>query len=262
MNPDSLATAAQGAAAMAPDAMANPDITMIGLLLKADVVVKATLLILVFMSLVSWAIIVDQGLRLRQARREVLKLAQLVVQSTSMPAWVNMVRGAPASKGPRALASLVLGAGLAEWMDGDRTSLAREDYSTRRDRTERAMRLTLSEQMRLLEAKLPFLATVGSTAPFIGLFGTVWGIMNSFLAIAHSNDTSLAVVAPGIAEALFATAIGLAAAIPAVIAYNKLGDMQRKLMQDVTIAIGRAAMRLAKQTPPAQNAAPNAAAAE
>ncbi len=257
MNPDSLTAMTQGSAA---DVMANPDITMVGLLLKADIVVKATLLILVFMSLVSWAIIVDQSVRLHQARREALKLARLVALSTGFQGWVNMARGASASKDPGALASLVLEAGLAEWMDGDRASVAQEGYSTRRDRTERAMRLTLSEQVRLLEARLPFLATVGSTAPFIGLFGTVWGIMNSFLAIARSNDTSLAVVAPGIAEALFATAIGLAAAIPAVVAYNKLGDMQRRLTQDVTIAIGRAAMRLAKQMPPSQSVPATAAA--
>ncbi len=262
MNPDSLATTVQDAAALAPDAMANPDITLFGLLLKADLVVKTVLLIMVFMSLVSWAIVIDQSVRLRQARHEVAKFARLVLQSTSMQAWVNMVRGAPATKGPKAIASLVLGSGLAEWMDGDRTTLAREDYSSRRDRTERAMKLTLGEQMREFEGRLPFLATVGSTAPFIGLFGTVWGIMNSFLAIAHSNDTSLAVVAPGIAEALFATAVGLFAAIPAVIAYNKLVDLQRKLNQEMSTAIGRAAMRLAKQTPPVQTPASNAAAAE
>jgi biopolymer transport protein TolQ len=259
MNPDSLATVAQDAAAMAPDAMANPDITLFGLLLKADLVVKSVLLIMVFMSLVSWAIVIDQSVRLRQARREVTKFARLVLQSTSMQAWVNMVRGAPATKGPKAIASLVLGSGLSEWMESDRSALAREDYSTRRDRTERAMKLTLSEQMREFEGRLPFLATVGSTAPFIGLFGTVWGIMNSFLAIAHSNDTSLAVVAPGIAEALFATAVGLFAAIPAVIAYNKLVDSQRKLNQEMSIAIGRASMRMAKQAPPAHGASQGAA---
>src|SRR5579864_9425930 len=95
------------------------------------------------------------------------------------------------------------------------------DLGERRERIERAMRLALSSQLRLLEYRLPFLATLGSAAPFIGLFGTVWGIMRSFNAIAAANSTSLAVVAPGIADALFATAMGLAAAIPAVIFYNK-----------------------------------------
>jgi biopolymer transport protein ExbB/TolQ len=96
-----------------------------------------------------------------------------------------------------------------------------ETFGERRERIERAMRLALSAQLRLLEYRLPFLATLGSAAPFIGLFGTVWGIMRSFNAIAAANSTSLAVVAPGIADALFATAMGLAAAIPAVIFYNK-----------------------------------------
>ena len=96
-----------------------------------------------------------------------------------------------------------------------------ESFSERRERIERAMRLALSTQLRLLELRLPFLATLGAAAPFIGLFGTVWGIMRSFNAIAAANSTSLAVVAPGIADALFATAMGLAAAIPAVVFYNK-----------------------------------------
>jgi biopolymer transport protein ExbB/TolQ len=117
------------------------------------------------------------------------------------------------------LAAAIRTAGLREWRD---LSGFDESRSERRDRIERAMRARMSDEMRGLEGGLPFLATVGSAAPFIGLFGTVWGIMNSFAAIAHSNDTSLAVVAPGVAEALFVTALGLAAAIPAVVAYNKL----------------------------------------
>jgi biopolymer transport protein ExbB/TolQ len=103
----------------------------------------------------------------------------------------------------------------------------------RRDRIERAMRLALNAELRRLEVRLPFLATLGSAAPFIGLFGTVWGIMRSFEGIAAANNTSLAVVAPGIAEALFATAMGLAAAIPAVVAYNK-----------ITVDLGRFAGRM------------------
>jgi biopolymer transport protein TolQ len=110
---------------------------------------------------------------------------------------------------------------------------APETLSERRERIERAMRLTLGAELRRLEARLPFLATLGSAAPFIGLFGTVWGIMRSFTGIAAANNTSLAVVAPGIAEALFATAMGLAAAIPAVVAYNK-----------ITVDLGRFAGRM------------------
>ena len=110
---------------------------------------------------------------------------------------------------------------------------AGESRAEYRHRLEHAMRAVVGAELRRIEPGLPFLATVGSAAPFVGLFGTVWGIMNSFTAIAQSNDTSLAVVAPGIAEALLATALGLAAAIPAVVAYNKLA-----------VAIGRAAQRL------------------
>ena len=111
---------------------------------------------------------------------------------------------------------------MEEWQNTVSTGLpAREELqASLRQRVERAMAVTINREMSRLERGMTFLATVGSTAPFIGLFGTVWGIMNSFKAIAQSNNTSLAVVAPGMAEALFATALGLVAAIPAVIAYN------------------------------------------
>jgi biopolymer transport protein TolQ len=112
------------------------------------------------------------------------------------------------------------------------------------------MRAALSVDMRQLQTGLPFLATTGSAAPFIGLFGTVWGIMNSFSAIAASQDTSLAVVAPGIAEALFATAIGLVAAIPAVIAYNKLTTDLGRLQQSFAAGITALGDRLARDRKP------------
>ncbi len=139
---------------------------------------------------------------------------------------------APSGRPDRAdPAALVLAAGWAESTEA--TSFAPETAGERRERIERAMRLALSAELRRLEARLPFLATLGSAAPFIGLFGTVWGIMRSFAGIAAANNTSLAVVAPGIAEALFATAMGLAAAIPAVVAYNKF-----------TVDLGRLAGRM------------------
>jgi len=116
-----------------------------------------------------------------------------------------------------------------EWTEGEQNASNGEV----RDRLELAMRGATKRQLKKLETGLPFLATLGSAAPFIGLFGTVWGIMNSFTAIAQTKDTSLAVVAPGIAEALFATAVGLAAAIPAVVAYNQ-----------ITVALGRASDRM------------------
>jgi biopolymer transport protein ExbB/TolQ len=116
-------------------------------------------------------------------------------------------------------AGAVIAAGIEECMAV--TEDGAESFAERRDRIEKAMRLALSTQLRQLEFRLPFLATLGAAAPFVGLFGTVWGIMRSFNAIAAANNTSLAVVAPGIADALFATAMGLAAAIPAVVFYNK-----------------------------------------
>ena len=114
-----------------------------------------------------------------------------------------------------------------------------ESVGERRERVEKAMRLALSGEMRRLETHLPFLATVGSAAPFVGLFGTVWGIMRSFAGIAAAHNTSLAVVAPGIAEALFATAMGLAAAIPAVVAYNKFTVDLSRIAGRVQRLIGR-----------------------
>jgi biopolymer transport protein ExbB/TolQ len=128
-------------------------------------------------------------------------------------------------------AGLMLSVGWAESIAGQPPEA--ETVVERRDRIERAMRLALNAELRRLEVRLPFLATLGSAAPFIGLFGTVWGIMRSFEGIAAAHNTSLAVVAPGIAEALFATAMGLAAAIPAVVAYNK-----------ITVDLGRFAGRM------------------
>jgi len=196
-------------------ATAAHDLSMLGLFLQADPIVKGVMLLLIGASVVSWAIIVDKVLRVVALRREVRRLELLVAA------------GRIAGAAHHGLSSMVLAAARREEVD---VGESRADY---RLRLERAMRAAVSAELRRIEPGLPFLATVGSAAPFVGLFGTVWGIMNSFTAIAQSNDTSLAVVAPGIAEALFATALGLAAAVPAVVAYNKLA-----------VAIGRAAQRL------------------
>jgi biopolymer transport protein TolQ len=198
-----------------PAVAAAHDFSMLGLFLQADPIVKGVIVLLVGASVVCWAIIVDKVLRVVALRRDVRRLELLVAI------------GGAADAAHGGLVSTVLGAGRREEPD---VGESRADY---RNRLERAMRAAVSAELRRIEPGLPFLATVGSAAPFVGLFGTVWGIMNSFTAIAQSNDTSLAVVAPGIAEALLATALGLAAAIPAVVAYNKLA-----------VAIGRAAQRL------------------
>ena len=190
-------------------------LSVITLFENADIVVKFVLLLLFAGSVWSWAVIVDKIVRLRAARRSASALTARAVDARTAGDLLNGSYGTD----PGRPAEAVLAAGVEECVSGgDGTP---ESTTERRDRIDRAMRLALGAQLRQLEYRLPFLATLGAAAPFIGLFGTVWGIMRSFNAIAAANNTSLAVVAPGIADALFATAMGLAAAIPAVVAYNK-----------------------------------------
>ena len=195
----------------------NPStpLSVIALFENADIIVKIVLLLLLAGSVWSWAVIVDKLLRLRAARRSALGWASRAKEARNAEDLVGDRYGQEANHP----AGAVLAAGVEECVAFADDSA--ESTAERRERIDRAMRLALSAQLRQLEHRLPFLATLGSAAPFIGLFGTVWGIMRSFNAIAAANNTSLAVVAPGIAAALFATAMGLAAAIPAVIAYNK-----------------------------------------
>ncbi|HEX3536500.1 MAG TPA: protein TolQ [Stellaceae bacterium] len=189
-------------------------LSIVELFLHADIVVKGVLLLLLAASVWSWAVIVEKLMQLGAVSRQARGYEERATRAqTAQELWAGDTteRDNPAG--------LVLAAGAAECASPDTGG---ESTGERRDRIERAMRLTLNAELRRLETRLPFLATLGSAAPFIGLFGTVWGIMRSFAAIAAANNTSLAVVAPGIAEALFATAMGLAAAIPAVVAYNKI----------------------------------------
>ena len=170
----------------------------------ADPVVKAVMLGLGIASVGCWAIIIEKLVRLSWLRGQIRRLE--AVAKNAVPAV-----------DARGLVKVVLQAAQNEAEDGASRG---EDRSDVRARLDRAMRGRLRSELQRQEGGLPFLATIGSSAPFIGLFGTVWGIMNSFTAIGMQQDTSLATVAPGIAEALFATALGLAAAIPAVMAYN------------------------------------------
>jgi biopolymer transport protein TolQ len=197
-------------------------LSVVALFENADIVVKFVLLLLLTGSVWSWAVIADKIVRLRAASRSVRVLTALAAEARTAHELVGLSDAAPAVRPAEA----VLAAGVEECVAGAEECAAGvqgsfESVAERRDRIDRAMRLALSAQLRQLEHRLPFLATLGAAAPFIGLFGTVWGIMRSFNAIAAANNTSLAVVAPGIADALFATAMGLAAAIPAVVAYNK-----------------------------------------
>jgi TolQ protein len=180
------------------------DLSFLNLFWQADVVVKAVMAVLAVASVVCWTVILEKTIRLSAMRRQVRRFE---IASRTLDRLGEVAGDLPQS---------VAAAGLAAWHDYDKS----ETRAERRDRIERAMRAAMTARLRQAERGLPFLASIGSSAPFIGLFGTVWGIMNSFSAIAESQDTSLAVVAPGIAEALFATAIGLVAAIPAVLAYN------------------------------------------
>ncbi|QNL17917.1 protein TolQ [Hyphobacterium sp. CCMP332] len=178
------------------------------LFLMADWVVKAVMGILVIMSVWSWAIAVDKWLSLRSARSKGRTFEEAFWSGRDLDSLANEY-----GKKPRDPFSRVFAAGLREWKGrnaGDRVAKAANAESGR--------------ELSKLEGGLGMLATIASSAPFIGLFGTVWGIMNSFRAIAASQDTNLAVVAPGIAEALFATALGLLAAVPAVIFFNALSS--------------------------------------
>lgn len=194
------------AAAQAGTQAANHGFTVWGLIQQADPVVKSVMAGLVLASVLCWAIILEKFYRLRRLSADVKKLEAIAA-------------GGNADAHSRGLPGHLIAAARTEAEQGAERGESRSDV---RARIERAMRGALKSDLQRQETGLPFLATIGSSAPFIGLFGTVWGIMNSFTAISQQQDTSLATVAPGIAEALFATALGLAAAIPAVMAYNAI----------------------------------------
>jgi biopolymer transport protein TolQ len=215
-------------------------LNVVKLFMNADPVVKGVLLLLLAASVWSWAVIIDKLWRLRAASRSAREHETRAAAARS-PQELAATEGRSELADP---AALVISAGLAESAAEPRPQP--ESAGERRERIERAMRLTLNAELRRLEARLPFLATLGSAAPFIGLFGTVWGIMRSFEGIAAANNTSLAVVAPGIAEALFATAMGLAAAIPAVVAYNKITVDLGRFAGRVQGLIGRSGNLLAR----------------
>ncbi|HXP12318.1 MAG TPA: protein TolQ [Stellaceae bacterium] len=197
------------------------DLSIVSLFLQADTIVKLVLLLLMICSFWSWAVIFDKVSKLRRLHRDAERFEESFWSGGSLDQLYDHVGERPADP-----MSAVFAAAMREW----RRSVAKgliESTSMRanlKDRVERVMQITLGREMDRLERFMPFLATVGSTAPFVGLFGTVWGIMASFQSIAAVKNTSLAVVAPGIAEALFATALGLVAAIPAVVAYNKFSN--------------------------------------
>ncbi len=209
------------------------DYSMLGLFLQADPIVKGVMILLIAASVVCWGIIIDKIVRFRSLAQEAGRLEGLArARATVFP------------RAAEGLLARILAAGVHEALE----RLDGESRGESRERCQRAMRSAMADGLRASEPGLPFLATVGSTAPFVGLFGTVWGIMNSFTSIATSNATSLSVVAPGIAEALFATAIGLVAAIPAVIAYNKLTTSLGRTSQRMAFAIDDLATQMTRRT--------------
>ena len=191
--------------------------------MQADIVVKIVMLALIFASVWVWAIVFEKATTLRRANRNADAFEDRFWSGGSL----DDLFGDEGEKPSHPMAA-VFGAAMTEWRRSARVAGADVTRSGVRDRIDRAMNVTVQREMERMERWMIFLASVGATAPFIGLFGTVWGIMHSFSAIAAQHNTNLAVVAPGIAEALFATAIGLVAAIPAVLAYNKIStDMSR-----------------------------------
>ena len=197
------------------------DLSVYGLFLQADWIVKAVMIMLLLASIWSWAIIIHKLIRLRALRAQAKQFEDAFWSGGSLEELFDRISNRPADP----MASIFVAA-MREWRRSAAKGLLTNEAlrESLRDRIERVMNIALGREMDQLERYMTFLASVGSAAPFVGLFGTVWGIMNSFAAIAGSKNTSLAVVAPGIAEALFATALGLVAAIPAVLAFNKLNN--------------------------------------
>jgi biopolymer transport protein TolQ len=196
------------------------DLSVWGLFLQADIVVKIVMIALIFASFWCWAIIFEKILRMRRLWAQAEEFEEAFWSGGSLEDLYDRINDRPTSP----MASIFTAA-MREWRRSAAKGIAdAAQKAGLSQRIDRVMQVTLGREMEGLERHMTFLASVGSTGPFVGLFGTVWGIMNSFQAIANSKDTSLAVVAPGIAEALFATALGLVAAIPAVVAYNKISS--------------------------------------
>tara|TARA_B110000438_G_C15547442_1_gene535444 strand:+ start:38 stop:718 length:681 start_codon:yes stop_codon:yes gene_type:complete len=194
------------------------DFSLIQLFLRADFIVKSVIIILISASIYSWALIFEKYRLFKKIEKSTTNFEDRFWKSKSAESFYNSF--ANRDKNP---VGNIFQSAMAELIKTKSKS-----SSIQSARVERVIEISADKEIKLIEKHFTFLATVGSTAPFIGLFGTVWGIMNSFQSIAISRNTSLAIVAPGIAEALFATALGLLAAIPAVVAYNKFNSDSKK----------------------------------
>ncbi len=203
--------------------VAGGDLSLLSLFLQADLVVKTVMVLLLAASVWVWAIVFEKTATLRRVNRAATRFEDRFWSGGSLDELYEAEGARPTHP-----VAAVFGAAMGEWRRSAQVAGAEVSRGGVRDRVDRTVAVTIQREMDRMERWMVFLASVGSTAPFIGLFGTVWGIMRSFSAIATSRNTNLSVVAPGIAEALFATAIGLVAAIPAVLAYNKIStDLAR-----------------------------------
>ena len=197
----------------------NTDFSLLSLFLRADFVVKSVILMLIGCSIYSWAVIIEKFRLFKKINKESEEFEEKFWKSKSAETFYNSL---PTDvENPTALL----------FKDTMQSLLKAKNKTNLNERMTSILEVNIEKQISKIDKGFTFLATVGSTAPFIGLFGTVWGIMNSFQSIAISRNTSLAIVAPGIAEALFATALGLLAAIPAVVAYNKFNNDSKKYSQ-------------------------------
>ena len=197
----------------------NADFSILNLFIRADIIVKSVIIILIASSIYSWAIIIEKYRLFKKINKTSEEFETKFWKSRSAESFYNNLP----DKIDDPMANV--------FKDTMQIIIKSKSKSNLSNRIESMLEVNIEKQMNVLEKHYTFLATVGSTAPFIGLFGTVWGIMNSFQSIAISRNTSLAIVAPGIAEALFATALGLLAAIPAVVAYNKFNSDSKKYSQ-------------------------------
>jgi biopolymer transport protein TolQ len=191
------------------------ELTVWGMFAQATLTVKLVMLVLVAASFWSWAIIIQKLITYRAARREASVFDRAFWSGEPLDGLFEEI-----GPEPRGSSQRIFAAGMTEWKRSHRDDGGLIANAT--SRIDRSMDVAIAKESEGMQRGLPVLATIGSTAPFVGLFGTVWGIMNSFIEIAEQQNTNLAVVAPGIAEALLATGLGLLAAIPAVIFYNKL----------------------------------------
>jgi len=197
----------------------SADFSILNLFLRADIIVKSVMILLVASSIYSWAIIIEKYRLFKKINQSSEEFENKFWKSKSAESFYNNL--------PQDMDDPMANV----FKDTMQVIIKSKSKSNLSNRLESMLEVNIEKQLNVIEKNFTFLATVGSTAPFIGLFGTVWGIMNSFQSIAISRNTSLAIVAPGIAEALFATALGLLAAIPAVVAYNKFNSDSKKYSQ-------------------------------